>query len=305
MKKIYSFLLVVSFVSTALGAEYEKVKSLSIYDLTKESLSKTYTDSQGNILKFSVNDPTFINPPASPEPTFVYSATIDNPLQCIGENPTIAPSGTKYSSFIMVGHAAAKVEESPYILIEVAGDNRVLEVEILGYATSGGGNEAVQANLICAFSSGDDPKKDDDFLINFEYEEPMLAFNQTKCATENKRELTANTKFIKLIATDFFGFTGVSSYACKPQIHAINIYAKDTGTSLGEETIDALDIQLHGRNLQLSEVVDVVIYDIAGKVVARINNTDNAYLDLVNSGIYVIQAVNGKGEKATQKVVIK
>lgn len=305
MRKIYAFLFIVSFVSTAIGGEYQKVKSLSVYDLTKESLSKKYTDSQGNILKFSVNDPIFTNPPSLPEPTFVYSATVDNPLFCIEETPSTSPAQSKYSSVIMVGHATAKVTESPQILIEIAGDDKLVEIEILAYATPGGANASVQADLICAFSSGDDPDNDDDFMVNLEYENPLLEFNQAKCPTENRRLIPEGTKYIKLVASDFFGFSGVNSYACKPQIHAINLYAKDTGTSIGEQTSETLSIELYGRNLQLNEMAGVVVYDIAGKVIAKFNNIDNAYLDFVNSGVYVISAANEKGEKATQKVVIK
>lgn len=299
MKKIYILLCVVSLALTS-SAQDGKVLSLSVYDLTNTSLNKSYIDSQGNVIKFSTNEPTFKG-----DQTFFYTESVDNPLSCIGKTSTTPPVGTKYSMATIQGHSTAGVENSPFILIEVAGDNNVLEVELLGYATSGGGHAGAEAELICAFSSSSDPTDDDSFMINLDYENPLLQFKQADCATENTRELPADTKFIKLISIDSFGWSGVMSYACKPQIHAINIYSKDIGSSIDENDQETLTIQIHGRNLQLSEFADVTIYDITGKSAAQYSDIDNTYLDTLDAGIYVIKATNKNGQNTAQKVVIR
>lgn len=298
MKKIYVLLCAASLVLSSKASE-EKVLSLSLYDLTTESLSKVYTDTQGNTIKFTVNEPAF-----GGDPTFTYTANVDNPLACIGEIPSSPSVGAKYSMATMTGHATAKPLESPFILIEVPGNNNVLEIEILGYATSGGSHQGVEAELICCFSPDFDPTNDDSFVIDLE-QEPLLAFKQTSCPTENKRALPKGTKFIKLIANDAFGWSGVMSYESKPQIHAINIYANAKGTSVADEEQELLNIQLFGRNLQLSETANVTIYGITGKLIGKHSNINNAYLDSLESGVYIIEATTQNGFKSIQKVIIK
>lgn len=91
-------------------------------------------------------------------------------------------------------------------------------------------------------------------------------------------------------------------------IFAISVYtnADDDGTGIADERSNsAVKISVYGRNMQLSERADVIIYDIAGNAVAEYKGIEYAYLDMLNAGVYITKMKGEKGQVAVQKVIVK
>lgn len=297
MKQLYAFVLASLFVGNVVAGEGDIVRSLTMYNLTTEKLNESYTDSQNNQIIFTTHEPT--NTVSGSEwKTMIYSeSSALAPLECIGE--TISETAP-YDVVTLRGRSNFSVAQSPYILIELPAKHNIVDVEVLGRAA--GGAAGAKAQLICAFSTSG--TKDSDFGVDPSNWDPDLSYTQDACPERSKQALLDGTKYIKLISNKSYAGVAIG-FDANPMIFAINLYAKDTGTGIGEEDATALDIQLYGRNLQLNELADVVIYDITGKLVAQYANVEDAYLDSLNGGVYVVKATNKNGQIATQKVVIK
>lgn len=299
MKQIYTLSLAVLIsIGATVRSQNETVRSLSLYNLTSEKLNTSHIDSQKNQITFSTYTPS--NTLSGEEwKTAIYSEwSTAKPLDCIGES---VAETAPYNVVTLRGRSVFSVAQSPYILIALPEKHDIQEVEVLGFATSPSSPSA-KAQLICAFSSSG--TNDKDFKVDANSWTPELEFEQATCSGQMKQSLLSGTKYIKLIANKSFANVSIG-FNAYPMILAINLYAKDTGTSIGSETEDALTINLYGRNLQISEPADVVIYDIAGKTVAQYVNMDNAYLNFLNDGIYVVSATNQKGQKTTQKILLR
>lgn len=296
MTKLYTLVCLLAITISAFAAR-EKAVTFTLYDLTHEALNASYTDSEGNSIKIETHEPTY-----NSDPTFLYRATVDNPLVCIGQSPQNAPINAKYTTAILNGNARASTALSPSILITVAGDNEIKEIELLGSASSGG-TPTTESELICAFSSTN--LRDDSFEINWDYDQFTTTFSQAGCSDNNKRALLPGTKYIKLIATNEFGFATTGSFACTPMIHAIRIYAMATVTGINEEQQDAIEIKLDDRNLTVSEVVDLSIFSLTGIKVLELKSVQDLDLSRYASGVYIVKAKTQNGQEKLQKILLR
>lgn len=300
MRKFYMGAIALGCSMGLFAEDVQSVVSLTLVNLTHDVMNTTYTDNQGNAIKISTGEPVYKG-----DNTFIYGLLTsgDNPLMCLG---IPAPGGLdQYTFFTMKGHMQAGFNESPSILIELPAGDKITNLEIIG--RSAGSNNTVQ--LFSGFSSTG--TNEGDFETNWDDPtlsgDPAFLFLNNGCQTEDdrKREVPSGSKYVKLIVTEAFADFYTDNMNSVPQIYAIRFFAKDMGTSIEGDNKDAFGVELYGRNLQLSESADVLIYDVTGKVLQRYNNIDNVYLDSVNDGVYILKATNAIGQTVTQKVVVR
>lgn len=299
MRKFYVGAFAIVCSMGVFAENIESVVSLSLVNLTHERMNATYTDSKENIIKIETSEPQYKG-----DDTFLYRTTTDNPLQCVNQTPSETMSD--YGFIALRGFMNAKYAQSPSILITLPTTGNITAIQLLGFASGGGGSSVP---ILSGFSSTGTAES------NFEtnWDDPALsgdpAFSLLRdgCATEddNKRVVPSNAKYAKLIVTESFGDLSVSDMNASPLIYAIRFFAKDTPTSIESKDEAPFSFELFDRNLQINEIANVCIYEITGKVVAQYNNIDNAYLKHLENGIYIIKATNKNGQQTTKKVVIK
>lgn len=140
---------------------------------------------------------------------------------------------------------------------------------------------------------------------SYSYDVPNLVedvWGDTGDKITNARE---KLKYVRLNWGKNFAGASSSNRGSTTNIYAIKVYT-DADITVGiTEEQKTIDVQLFGRNLQLSEIADVYIYDIAGKIVAQYNDVDNAYLNYLNNGVYIIKTLGSNGQQSTQKVVVR
>lgn len=306
MKKFYVGVVALVCSMSLFAEGTVSIVSLTLTDLTHDRLNTSYTDSKGNKITISTTEPQYKG-----ADTFIYGQLTsgDNPLACLGlPDPGTA---SQYGIFTLKGNMGAPYAQSPSILIEFPKSGNITDVQITG--RSAGGSASY---ILSGFSWTGTAEMD--FNVNWDdpNEEyiPYFVFPSNICATvdHSKREVPLQedtekpAKYLQLAVSEYaFDNAQLTDMNSAPQVYAIRFFAKDTGTSVELNEQTALDIQLYGRNLQLSEVADVAIYDITGKVVAQYNDIESAYLGQLNGGIYVISATTLDGVKVNQKMVIK
>lgn len=279
--------------------EDQSVASLSLVNLTHESMNATYTDSKENSIKIETSEPQYKG-----ENTFLYRTTTDNPLQCIKQTPS--ETMAEYSFIALKGFMNAGYSQSPSILITLPNNGNITAIQLIGFASGGGGTSVP---VLSGFSSTG--TAENDFETNWDDPaisgDPAFSLLRDECATEddNKRVVPIGAKYAKLIVTETFGNLSVSDMNASPLIYAIRFFAKDTPTGIEVKKEDLFSFDLFDRNLQLKESVDVSIYETTGKLIAQYNDIDNAYLNYLQKGVYIIKASNKDGQQFTQKVAIK
>lgn len=297
MRKIYTIVCSILLLASS-SAAAEKVVSLSIYDLTNANLNTSYTDSENNLITVK----TFELPFKGDE-TILYRNTVPNPLACVDENPTTAPSNGQYTTAIIKGFSTANVRQAPYIQLELPAEHKITDIEVLGYGTSGGSAWA-EAELICGFSNT--TSADASFSIDTDIDETVMTFPQATCATNNKRPLLyEDTKFIRLSVCRAFAGTGVTSWDSDVMVYAIRLYATKTVVGIEEENSDQFEIKVYDRNLQLTELADVQVYSLSGKKVLDLKKLSSTDLSFLNAGAYIIKAQSEQGKAKYLKVLLR
>lgn len=301
MKKLYVGAIALACSLTVFADETESVMSFSLVNLTQARMNASYTDSKGNVIAIETSEPKYKG-----EDTFLYRTTTDNPLRCVNQTP--AEPMAEYAIVAMKGNLKASYALSPAIQITLPSSGNITAIQLLGFAS--GGQSGSSIRIPVGFS--EQGTNESAFKTNWDEtasDDPAFSLLKDVCTTDmnNKRAIPAKTKYVKMVVTaDFGDLSGDDNMAeVSPLIYAIRFFAKDTPTSIEGNSMDALDIELLGRNLQLGELADVVIYDFAGRVVAQYANVDNAYLDYLNEGLYVVKATTENGVAVSQKIVVR
>ena len=143
----------------------------------------------------------------------------------------------------------------------------------------------------------------------FSYEVPNTVTDLFGGSGTTIDDLREKVKYVRLNwGLDFAGGSS-NNLNVSSILYAIKVYTNaDTSITTGmenEEAENALNVTLYGRNLQLSAPADVQVYDIAGKRVAAYKQVDDAYLDSLNEGIYIIRATDSQGKQNTEKVLLR
>lgn len=303
MKKFYVGAIALACSLSVFADEIQSVVSLSLVNLTKERLNTTHTDSKGNVIEVKTNEP-------KSQGELLYRTTTDNPLRCVNQTPS--QSMAEYGFVVLKGHKDADNSNSPWIQITLPSSGNITAIQLLGF-TAG---SSQYRQVLTGFS--DKGTADSDYYMNWEdpiadVGDPSFVLYSDECANqaednfENKRLVPEGAKYMKLIVSKSFCDGGVSAeeMGLSPYIYAIRFFAKDTPTGIEDNSTETLDIELFGRNLQLGELADVVIYDLTGRVVKKYANVDNAYLDCLNEGLYVVNATTENGVEVSQKIFIR
>lgn len=300
MKKIYTILslfAVGSFFFNSVSGVEVPVVSYTLYDLTHEQLNKVHTDSEGNQMTFSTNEPAI----QASNGEFRYLMDIDNPLIGFNETPSEPPleGAAFYTKAILQGKSAVNiVARAPYIDIALAEDHTLTEIQISGYGSSV--NEQSYSDLVCAFSTSGANTND----FNTDGTD-MFYISGTKF--ENPRlPIPEGTKYIRLISHKNFGGWGVSEFDSPIHLYAMRFYVMKNGSGVEETVNSSYDMQQSGSVLSFAEISTVSVYSISGASMFRVSGTNQVDLSHLLGGVYIVKASSMGGEVSlTRKIIVR
>lgn len=298
MKKFYFTLTALFFTSVSFTNLFaaDIVTSLTLFDLTQERMNNTYTDSEGNTIKFSTNEPDATS--------FRYLSDLNNPLECAGEAvPSQSPINALYTKIVLKGSTGSSVALSPSFLIELGDNSTVTEIKLMGV----GGAATGGAELIYAYSSTGSDYSDFD-----SDEQWPLEFRNNQC-NYDKGDLTnivvpAGTKYIIGVSTQ--SFVGNNIAVSSPfVIHAFRFLAeKNTSVGIEDQENDKENklITQIDNEIRLSSPSNVLVYHITGKQIENARNIESLDLNKFPKGIYIIKAQSvDKTRSEVRKVIVR
>lgn len=298
MKKFYFTLTALFFTSVSFTNLFaaDIVTSLTLFDLTQERMNNTYTDSEGNTIKFSTHQPDATS--------FRYLSDLDNPLECAGEAvPSQSPINALYTKIVLKGSTGSGLALSPSFLIELGDNSTVTEIKLMGV----GGAATGGAELMYALSTTGSDYGD------FYVPDYPLYFTNNKCNYNDGQntdiQVPSGTKYILGIATDA-DLDGMQMSVTSPfVIHAFRFLAeKNTPVGIEDQENDKENklITQIDNEILLSSPSDVLVYHITGKQIENARNIESLDLNKFSKGIYIIKAQSvDKTRSEVRKVIVR
>lgn len=303
MKKIYLAFILGAYTFTSYAQQSEElVSSLTIYDLTKEKMNNTYSDSQTNTIKIKTNEPTIGNG------KFTYFSDIENPLECAGETTEGLedPTNSMYTRFILKGAGNTKPNRSPYFILDFdTPTTGIKEIQLMGKAA--GSNEKGYEELLYAFSTVSNPSLNDFEFLPDEYK--PLKFIVGQCNYDNLRiKLPEGTVSVIFISTDNFGGWYVDpAHSYPAEFHAIRFFSKKNNpTGVNGDTVEQYYSWQKGSTIFFNQKSNVHIYNMSGQLIEKGSDCTSLNIDNQNKGVYIIKAVStDTGKSIARKINIQ
>lgn len=311
MRKFYIGLLIGLTIIIGETASAEEssdlINSFTLYDLTHDRMNADYTDSKGNTIRVSTNEPTIGNG------RLTYFSDIENPLQCASETTEglQPPLNGMYTRFLLMGAGNTRPNRSPYFIIDLGSTTSgIKEIQLMG--TASGSNEGEYEELMYAFSPVSNPEVKNSFVLSTDFEElpndyEPLQFIVGDCNYNNLRiKIPEGMASVIFISTDEFGGWATNTLYSNPaEFHALRFFAEDEGnpTSIEEQEND-LSIKQLNNKIYCNQKADFHIYSLEGKLILHVKDKEAVDMDGYNHGIYIVKARINE-TTTTKKVVIK